>query len=90
MSKVVIKIRSDLSSDSGEYSYGPVLAAVRVAAREQRYTGTAGIKEFCKEEYNATLRTNQYGDWTSLTFNTSNGYDKFCRDFIFEILRRTA
>lgn len=43
--------------------------ALRAAARAERWTTVAGIKEFAKKEYKIKLNTNIYGDWTSMTFN---------------------
>ena len=50
---------------------------IREEAKVNRWTGTAGLKAFVKEEYDATLRTGVYGDWTSVTFKSEHSYNRF-------------
>lgn len=59
----------------------PLMDRIREAARRERWSGTAGIKQWAKETYKATLRTGAYGDWTSVRFRDQAGMERFRRDF---------
>ena len=55
----------------------PVLISIRNAARAEKWVGTPGFKQWAKENYNATLRTGKYGDWTSISFTNEQDLIKF-------------
>lgn len=48
----------------------PTMEQIRKAARADGWAGITGLKEWAKENYNATLRYGVYGTWTSISFKT--------------------
>ena len=48
--------------------YAPELVLLRSEARAEGWTTTDGIREFAKEEYNATLILGRYGDIIGMKF----------------------
>lgn len=60
----------------------PLMNAIRVAARKEKWTGMRGFKEWAKENYNATLRSSKYNDWTSISFKSVQDVKKFQADFV--------
>jgi hypothetical protein len=50
---------------------------VRAAARAEGWTGTAGFKEWARETFKGTLRSGSHSEWTSISFRTEDGLNKF-------------
>lgn len=59
----------------------PVVYKIRLAARSQGWTSMAGIKQWTRETYNATLRSGRHGNRTSITFKTESDLSRFKKDF---------
>ena len=54
-----------------------VIDLIRKEAKAQRWSGISGIKEYCKEEYNAILRYSTITErYTSLVFKDRSQFDK--------------
>ena len=73
--------------DKNGYTTDPVMDAIRIAARDQKWVGKAGFKEWAKENYNATLRAGIYDDWTSISFKSEKDMKKFSEDFRVDAIR---
>lgn len=58
----------------------PALKKIRQGARAEGWALVEGLKDFCKERYNATLRIGKYGDPTSLKFASQEEYEAFISD----------
>ena len=58
-----------------------LLEQMRAESRTQRWAGTAGFKTWAKQAHRGTLRTNRYGDQTSISFKTQQDLDEFKRHF---------
>lgn len=61
----------------------PLVDQIRKTARDHHWTGMNGFKQWAKENYNATLRSNVYNEWTSISFKTNQDMIKFKEDFNF-------
>jgi len=72
---LTIKFTENLSK--GYVGYGPVFDLIVAEARAQRWSGSAGFKEYAKEEYKAILRCGKHGNWTSIKFADQANYDRF-------------
>jgi hypothetical protein len=55
----------------------PIVNFIRSEAKLQKWVGKEGVKEFMLVEYNAILRTNRYGAFSSVTFFDENLYNTF-------------
>ena len=66
-----------IAFDRSGQTTDPIIDKIRQAARTQQWTGIAGIKQWAKETYRATLRTNIYNDWTRITFKTAEDMARF-------------
>lgn len=73
--------------DKMGYTEDPLMNAIRIAARNQKWTGQKGFKEWAKENYNATLRSGVYDDWTSISFKTEQDMNRFKQDFKVDKIR---
>jgi hypothetical protein len=51
------------------------------AAHKEKWRGQAGIKQWAKETYGATLRSNRWGDWSSIAFKSDTDMNRFKEDF---------
>lgn len=64
-----------------------VLAYIRAESKAKQWSGVNGIKEFCKEEFNAIIRhstretTNR---WTSMRFAEDEQFANFLKRYIHE------
>ncbi len=55
-----------------------VMDLIRKQAKLQNWAGVAGIKEFCKTEYNATINfSTKTNHWTSITFKDQEHFKQF-------------
>jgi hypothetical protein len=55
-----------------------VMDLIRKQAKLQNWVGIAGIKEFCKTEYNATINfSTKTNHWTSITFKDQEHFKQF-------------
>lgn len=59
----------------------PLVQKIRSTAKSQGWSLMAGIKQWAKETYNATLRSGRHDNWTSITFKTEDDLNKFKKDF---------
>ena len=73
--------------DKMGYTDDPLMDAIRIVARSQKWTGQKGFKQWAKETYNATLRTGMYDDWTSISFKTEQDMNRFNQDFKVDAIR---
>lgn len=64
-------------TESGNYRDHPAVQLIRLEARAKGWAGMAGFKEYCKEEYNATLRCGNDSNWTSIVFKDSVNLNRF-------------
>lgn len=54
-----------------------VIDLIKKEAKAQRWSGVAGIKDYCKEEYNAILRYSTITErYTSMSFKDQAQFDK--------------
>ena len=73
--------------ESGGYTGDPLVDAIRITAKGLGWTGMAGIKEWAKKTYSATLRSGVYDDWTSISFKNEQDMKKFEQDFKVDAIR---
>jgi hypothetical protein len=59
----------------------PLLDKIRIAARKEKWSTVAGFKEWARETYNATMRSGEAGDITSISFYKEPDYERFQKDF---------
>jgi len=62
----------------------PTVDRIRKAARAEGWVGMAGFKDWAKENYNATLRSGKYDDWTSISFKYEDDMLHFVLKFAGE------
>jgi len=68
---------SDLSIRFNNDPIHPALEFIRKQSSAEGWAGTSGRIEFVKERYNATLRKNQHGYFTSIKFNDEQSLTEF-------------
>lgn len=59
----------------------PLVHKIRFAAKSQGWALMAGIKQWAKETYGATLRSGRHDNWTSITFKTEEDFNRFKEHF---------
>ncbi len=62
----------------------PLMDRIREAARAEGWSRMAGLKDWAKENYNATLRAGLHDDWTSISFKTEQDMNRFKQQFGLE------
>lgn len=67
--------------NSNGYTIDPLVDNIRKEARQEKWTGINGLKQWAKETYNAILRTGPHDDWTSITFKTELDFTRFKQRF---------
>lgn len=63
----------------------PLVDKIRLTAKSQGWSLMAGIKQWAKETYGATLRSGRHDNWTSITFKTEEDLTRFKKDFGVEL-----
>lgn len=78
--KVKIDFKETIAPGGTVVYESPVLQRIRTEAKAQGWSTMAGIKEYCKTTYGATLRSGSDNNWTSVTFDSEEQFQQFLGD----------